>query len=170
MSHIKKVAMGFMFEERLAYLLNTIPGTRTIPGFRMYSPVLGKMTEIDVLWLTPKGLFCLECKRYSKHIIGNLDDLLWSCTSGGGWFRKFNFAIQNEHHIRVLRRYLRRNRLPIYNFVSIIVVPDTTFITTDCNNVFNISDFLASYSTLLDLNLDVNEIYNNIINMDCIGR
>ena len=90
----------------------------------------GKTTEIDILYVTRKGIFVLECKNYSGWIFGREDQPYWtqSLYRGRGWFggKKlethsfYNPVWQNKTHMSVLRQVVGEE-VPLY---SVIVFSD----------------------------------------------
>ena len=75
----------------------------------------GSTSEIDVLYITAKGLFVIESKNYSGYIFGNESNSFWTSTlyAGKNWlgFKKvqknrfYNPIWQNNGHISALRNY-----------------------------------------------------------------
>lgn len=72
--------------------------------------------EIDLLYITQKGIFVIESKNYSGFIFGNEDHQNWTSTlyAGKDWFGRkkvekyhfYNPIRQNSAHIKALRHYL----------------------------------------------------------------
>ena len=95
----------------------------------------GDTTEIDLLYITNKGLFVLESKNYAGYIFGNESNRNWMVTlyAGKTWYggkkvRKYKFynpVWQNRTHIKYLTEYLELNGffsdIPIF---SVIVFSD----------------------------------------------
>lgn len=83
------------------------------PSYTITNPYIetihGETTEIDILFLTTKGIFVIEAKNYSGWIFGNESDRTFTQTLPQGKGRKaqsfsfFNPTLQNEHHIKVLK-------------------------------------------------------------------
>lgn len=77
----------------------------------------GETTEIDLLYITHKGIFVIESKNYSGYIFGDEDSPKWTVTLYGGkdaWGRKtvekhqfYNPIWQNNNHIKYLQHYLQ---------------------------------------------------------------
>ena len=75
----------------------------------------GTTSEIDVLYITSKGLFVIESKNFSGYIFGNERYKYWTSTlyAGKNWagFKKvekhkfYNPVWQNNSHINALRNY-----------------------------------------------------------------
>ena len=76
----------------------------------------GETTEIDLLYLTQKGIFVLESKNYSGFIFGNEHHRNWTVTlyAGKDWLGRktvekhyfYNPVWQNNTHIKALKQYL----------------------------------------------------------------
>ena len=94
--------------------------------FNIYIPKENdKVTEIDALLLCRKGLFVFESKNYSGWIFGHEGQKNWTQTLpiGRGRTHKerfYNPIMQNETHIRHLKRFIGDN-IPMW---SIIVFSD----------------------------------------------
>ncbi len=89
----------------------------------------GSTSEIDLVYVTKKGLFIIESKNYSGYIFGNDRAKNWTSTLLGGrtWYggrkvEKYHFynpVKQNQSHIKALSNYIGQ----FYAF-SIIVFGD----------------------------------------------
>ena len=85
----------------------------------------GNTTEIDVLMISPKGIFVFESKNYSGWIFGNESQKSWCQTLSLGWGRSkkehfFNPIMQNQTHIEALKGVIGA-QIPVY---SVIVFSD----------------------------------------------
>lgn len=79
----------------------------------------GETTEVDVLYITSKGLIVIEDKNYAGYIFGNEKYRNWTVTlyAGKTWFgikrvekhKFYNPIWQNNTHISYLRKYLKSN-------------------------------------------------------------
>ena len=107
-------------------------------------------TEIDLLYITKKGIFIIESKNYSGYIFGSEKSPQWTESNfnkGRIEKRKFYNPIwQNKTHIKYLRKYLYESNLPIY---SVIVFSDRCKlknIMIDSRDTFVCTlNYLASY-------------------------
>ena len=93
--------------------------------FNIYLPKEnGETSEVDVLMISPKGLFVFESKNYSGWIFGSENQLHWYQTLPAG--RKshkeqfYNPIMQNQTHIRYLQNVVG-SQTPMH---SIIVFSD----------------------------------------------
>ena len=67
----------------------------------------GETTEIDLLFITAKGIFVLESKNYSGWIFGSESQHKWTVSFPNGAKERFYNPIkQNRTHCKWLRRYL----------------------------------------------------------------
>ncbi|MCQ2450052.1 MAG: NERD domain-containing protein [Clostridia bacterium] len=74
----------------------------------------GDTAEIDVLYITSKGLLVLENKNYAGYIFGSETNKRWTVTlyAGRGRVEKHHFynpVWQNRTHIKYLKEYLGTN-------------------------------------------------------------
>lgn len=77
----------------------------------VYVPTVGKKTtEIDIVWITSKGIFVIESKNYSGWIFGSDYNKQWTQTLPGRFgvekFHFFNPIMQNNYHIAQLQSFL----------------------------------------------------------------
>ena len=90
----------------------------------------GETTEIDIVYITAKGLFVIESKNYAGYIFGDEDSQQWTVTlyAGEDWlgrskvdkYKFYNPIKQNLTHARFLEKYLNR----IVPMLSVIVFSD----------------------------------------------
>ncbi len=77
----------------------------------------GETTEIDMLYITKKGIFVFESKNYSGVIKGDKEDLKWQVNyKNGASYSFYNPIKQNETHIRCLRNIIG-NDIPIFSII-----------------------------------------------------
>lgn len=81
----------------------------------------GETTEIDLIYITPKGLFVLESKNCSGWIFGDSKSQYWtSCLPNGEHYRLYNPIKQNNSHIKWLSKYLANYssfQVPFFSFI-----------------------------------------------------
>ncbi|MBQ4649169.1 MAG: NERD domain-containing protein [Firmicutes bacterium] len=87
----------------------------------------GETTEIDLLFITEKGIFVIESKNYSGYIFGNELYKTWTSTlyAGKTWYgakkvEKYHFynpIWQNKTHIKYLKELLTEWDIPMYSLV-----------------------------------------------------
>ena len=86
----------------------------------------GKTTEIDLLYVTQKGIFVIESKNYSGFIFGSEKNQHWASTlyMGKDWRGRkkvekhqfYNPIWQNNTHIRYLKRFLKAD-IPMFSVI-----------------------------------------------------
>ena len=86
----------------------------------------GGTREIDLLFITAKGIFVIESKNYKGYIFGSEDRQEWTVTLYAGKsftgrkrtnkYHFFNPVWQNDAHIKALRRYLGMN-IPMFSLI-----------------------------------------------------
>jgi ssDNA-binding Zn-finger/Zn-ribbon topoisomerase 1 len=81
----------------------------------------GETTEIDVLFITQKGIFVIESKNYSGWIYGDEWDTYWTASLSNGEKNQFYNPIrQNETHMRWLEHYLK-DEIPLFSIIAFSV-------------------------------------------------
>lgn len=77
----------------------------------------GETSEIDVLFITQKGIFVIESKNYSGWVFGNEADRSWTVSLPNGQKSRFYNPIkQNRSHIKWLAKYLA-NDTPLFSII-----------------------------------------------------
>ena len=111
--------------------------------FNLYIPKKnGSTSEIDLLLITPKGLFVIESKNYDGWIFGRENNINWTqvLPTGNGTSCKqrfYNPIKQNQSHIKYLTDYIG-NAFTLY---SVIVFSDkcefkNVTVSEDCHLVY----------------------------------
>ena len=78
----------------------------------------GETSEIDVLFITQKGIFVIESKNYSGWIFGNETDRFWTvCLPGDSKNRFYSPILQNRGHIKWLGQYLA-DETPLFSIIA----------------------------------------------------
>lgn len=78
----------------------------------------GETTEIDVLFITQKGIFVIESKNYSGWVFGDEKSTYWTVTLPSGFKnRLYNPIKQNRSHIKWLGRFLN-DSTPMFSVVA----------------------------------------------------
>ncbi len=73
-------------------------------------------TEIDLIYITQKGIFVIESKNYSGWIFGDEASFNWTCTLPNSKNSFYNPIKQNETHIKWLRNYLN-DKIPYFSII-----------------------------------------------------
>lgn len=110
---------GKLGEAKIALQLNLVSmfGKSGMVLRNIYVPIQNHQTsEIDLIFISQKGLFVIESKYYSGYIFGNEHSQQWTTTlfAGKGAFGRtkverhqfYNPIKQNQSHIRALTQYL----------------------------------------------------------------
>ena len=115
-------------------------------------------SEIDLLIVSKKGLFVLECKNYSGNIYGDTTRQKWVQYLGGQKTYFYNPLMQNKNHAKHLREFLT-----IYK----IEVPIIPLVTTISRGKWKVKN-LKSDDYILGLNCHLKDIYNRMpISKEC---
>lgn len=81
----------------------------------------GETTEIDLIYITQKGLFVIESKNCSGWVFGDNRSRYWTtCLPNGDHYRLYNPIKQNNTHIKWLSKYLAYYTsfpIPFYSFI-----------------------------------------------------
>lgn len=95
-----------------------INGYKGTPFHNIYLPKgNGEYSEIDLAFVTTKGIFVFECKNYSGWIFGSHKDKYWTVSFPNGQKKQFyNPIIQNQSHINVLRKIYGKD-IPCFSIV-----------------------------------------------------
>lgn len=77
----------------------------------------GGTSEIDLIFITQKGIFVIESKNYSGWIFGRQYDQYWTQSLPNRIKNRFYNPIrQNNTHIKWLKQFLNRD-IPLYSFI-----------------------------------------------------
>jgi hypothetical protein len=111
----------------------------------------GKTSEIDILLVSKKGLFVIECKNYTGNIYGDAKRKNWLQYAGRKKSYFYNPLRQNRTHCENLKKFLKE-----YNDVPII--PMVTTITRGTWKFKNLEpdDYILGY------NCHLQDIYNSM--------
>ena len=81
----------------------------------------GKTSEIDILLVSKKGLFVIECKNYAGHIYGDAKRKNWIQYAGRKKSYFYNPLRQNRTHCENLKKYLKEyDNIPIVSLITTI--------------------------------------------------
>lgn len=141
----------------------------------------GETTEIDLLYLTEKGIFVIESKNYSGYIFGNENNQSWMTTlyAGKTWYgtktvekhKFYNPIWQNKTHIKYLREYLAEWEIPMYSLIVFSDRCELKDISVYSDNVYvcrrsNMNDYIKSIWKNSESILErgtISEIYNSLL-------
>lgn len=110
------------YGEKLTHYYLKIGQLFGIHGFilrNIYIPLShGKTSEIDLLFITPKGVFVIESKNYSGWIFGSENDQYWTqMLKNKSTYRFYNPILQNRGHIKALKKHLRDQTLSCFSLI-----------------------------------------------------
>ncbi len=105
-----------LIERRLKYL--QLFGINGYTLRNVYLPTNnGGTSEIDLLFITQKGIFVFESKNFSGWIFGNEEDRNWTASLPNGQKNQFDNPIkQNKTHIKWLRFFVGEG-IPLFSIV-----------------------------------------------------
>lgn len=123
-------AKGHISEQSVAHKLNIDSiwkqGGEVLTNIYIPKPS-GDTAEIDLLYITRKGIFVFENKNYAGYIFGNEINKNWTVTlyAGKTWYGKkkvkkisfYNPVWQNRTHIKYLKSYLGTN-VETFSFIT----------------------------------------------------
>lgn len=112
-------------------------------NYEFYSPRLNRGTECDVIAITKNSIYCIECKHYTTFISGERFDYEWRFASSGKKSTVINPVLSNMKHIRTMQGLLRQAGYGDVEIKSLICVPDSCKIYTECKEVVNLSYLLG---------------------------
>ena len=131
----------------------------------------GETSEIDLVYITEKGIFVLESKNYSGWIFGDFKSQYWTASLPNGDKNKFYNPIkQNWGHIYSLSAFFQLDK---WIFKSIIVFSNAAKLKIDTETpVINMSRLkrqILSYRQQIMSTDDVALIYDKIIKTNLVG-
>jgi len=156
-------ASGTQFELAVCQQIRTQLGnTRFIHNKALYSPWLKCKTQIDVLAVTDRCVFVIECKNWKNAIKGNLDARVWTGIAAN----KHNMTVinvydQNMMHERALQVAYYKEYGVFLPLVPLIVVPDSTEVKSDCECIYHFSQMPRAIKLLCydrEVSLNVGEV------------
>ncbi len=144
--------------------------------FNIYIPKEnGETTEIDVLMISPKGLYVFESKNYSGWIFGSETQKNWCQTLPAGRGRShkehfYNPIMQNRLHIKHLRAFLGE-QIPMRSIIVFserCTLKNIKISSNDINviNRYNVASVVSDIYKQIENDLltksDIVEIYNKL--------
>lgn len=114
----------------------------------LYLPINEEFTEVDIVFLSTRGIFCIENKNYHARIKGDIrSKYLWADYGYGKKVRFFNPIIQNKKHIKALCGVLGT----LYVYGGVIFNDNASLrLTNNHNSCMYLSDFFKWHNTLED--------------------
>lgn len=129
-------------------------GIKGYDGYPLHNIYLpkgnGEYTEVDVAYVSAKGIFVFESKNYSGWIFGSETDKNWTaCLSRGQKNHFYNPVIQNRVHINTMKKLIGYD-IPYF---SIIVFSDRCELKKI--DVFDPTVRVVQYKDLFDTIADI---------------
>lgn len=137
---------GTGFELRLASALLGIKDTTLFHNLVL--PINGETTEIDLIVLGRKALYCFECKAYSGKIYGRVESTYWSEYLNGQQYKFYNPVFQNRKHVDALQCMLGEQLVPV---LSVVVFDDTADISRIDTTGLKPTETICSLRNLYDV-------------------
>lgn len=110
----------------------------------------GEMSEIDVVYITQKGIFVFESKNYSGWIFGDEADSYWTVMLSNHQKNRFyNPVKQNRTHLKWLKEYVG-DGIPLYSIIVFSERCELKKVTVRSNDVIVIKRDLT-YATVRNI-------------------
>lgn len=113
---------GYSLEKKVMKQLNSIFHTNPIPNVVLQHTK--GTAEIDIIQVTRKGIFVVECKYRTDEVSGSAIKYFWDITRNGKKIATmYNPIKQNANHIKTLESYLKKEGIEaptVYNVVVIV--------------------------------------------------
>lgn len=113
---------GYSLEKKVTKQLNSIFHTNPIPNVVLQHTK--GTAEIDIIQVTRKGIFVVECKYRTDEVSGSAIEYFWDITRNGKKIATmYNPIKQNANHIKTLESYLKKEGIEaptVYNVVVIV--------------------------------------------------
>lgn len=113
---------GYSLEKKVMKQLNSMFHTNSIPNVVLQHTK--GTAEIDIVQVTRKGIFVVECKYRTDEISGSAIEYFWDITRNGKKIATmYNPIKQNANHIKTLESYLKKEGIEaptVYNVVVIV--------------------------------------------------
>lgn len=113
---------GYSLEKKVMKQLNSMFHTNPVPNVVLQHTK--GTAEIDIVQVTRKGIFVVECKYRTDEVSGSAIEYFWDVTRNGKKIAAMYSPIkQNVNHIRTLESYLKKEEIEapaVYNVVVIV--------------------------------------------------
>lgn len=113
---------GYSLEKKVMKQLNSTFHTNPIPNVVLQHTK--GTAEIDIIQVTRKGIFVVECKYRTDEVSGSAIEYFWDITRNGKKIATmYNPIKQNANHIKTLESYLKKEGIEaptVYNVVVIV--------------------------------------------------
>ena len=113
---------GYSLEKKVMKQLNSMFHTNPVPNVVLQHTK--GTAEIDIVQVTRKGIFVVECKYRTDEVSGSAIEYFWDITRNGKKIATMYSPIkQNVNHIKTLESYLKKEEIEaptVYNIVVIV--------------------------------------------------
>lgn len=128
-------------ERELYYMLDGYG--KVYQSVHLYSHTLKRVTEIDLLVVTPKKIYCLEAKSFRSSLEGAMHMEMWNGKSNRYLTKIYNPYFQNVAHIRALKKAFYNEGILLPTIENFIVVPNSCRKRTDYRHTYKISELMT---------------------------
>ena len=105
-----------LIEEKLRYINKKINEKGKILR-NIYLPKYnGETSEVDVVFITQKGIFVFESKNYSGWIFGNERNEYWTVTLPNEKNQFYNPVMQNRTHLKWMKEFVGED-IPLFSII-----------------------------------------------------
>lgn len=112
---------GYLLEKKVMKQLNSMFHTNPVPNVVLQRTK--GTTEIDIIQVTRKGIFVVECKYRTDEVSGSAIEHSWDITRNGRKIAAmYNPIKQNANHIRTLESYLKKEEIEAPTVYNVVVV------------------------------------------------
>lgn len=136
----------------------------------------GETSEIDVMYITQKGIFVIESKNYSGWVFGSENNYQWTVSLPNGLKNKlYNPIKQNQTHIKWLQKYVGED-IPLF---SIIVFSERCTLKIKGETSVPVIKRDSLYATIRNAwkrtedklsDEQVNELYEKLKELTCVSK
>lgn len=129
----------------------------------------GKEVEIDQILITQSMVYVIETKNWLGTIYGNEDEEIWNKYHNGKYSNPRNPIMQNERHIRKLKKMLGDHPPKMQ---SMIIILGGDFSNINSNKLYTLNDAINKIEQDIILNKKshssnyVKNIYQRILNIN----
>lgn len=112
---------GYSLEKKVMKQLNSIFHTNPIPNVVLQHTK--GTAEIDIIQVTRKGIFVVECKYRTDEVSGSAIECFWDITRNGKKIATmYNPIKQNANHIKTLESYLKKEGIEAPTVYNVVVI------------------------------------------------
>lgn len=162
---------GKMGERTVSRKLNRLPHDRYKVINNLLINSCGYSTQIDHVVVSQYGVFVIETKNYQGLIYGGYNTDYWTQNIYGNKYELYNPIIQNNGHIKALKRLLKDYNSDV--FVSIVAFSKRARLRVDYDEVVywnKINRLIKSYNQECLSREDMYNIYSILLSENKTSR